>query len=150
MPYVARKEGGKYTVYKKKKDGKPGEKVGSTKGTKEALKKYMAALHMHESETLKTETTIMKKSELRAIIREEISKVIKEANISKGFAKAAEALKKIELEMQSVVKEFSAEKDLKKKEAIKAKLKDLTAKKKAAEIEFNIALKKEPIEDMED
>jgi len=92
----------------------------------------------------------MKKSELRKIIREEITKVIKEANISKGFAKAAEALKKIELEMQSVVKEFSAEKDLKKKEAIKAKLKDLTAKKKMAEVEFNIALAKEPIEDTEE
>jgi len=92
----------------------------------------------------------MKKSELRKIIREEITKVIKEATISKGFAKAAEALKKIELEMQSVVKEFSVEKDLKKKESIKAKLKDLTAKKKMVEVEFNIALAKEPIEDMEE
>lgn len=92
----------------------------------------------------------MKKSQLRNIIREEISKVIKEETISKGFAKAAEALKKIELEMQSMVKEFSSEKNLKKKEAIKAKLKDLTAKKKLAEVEFNIALAKEPIEDMEE
>ena len=92
----------------------------------------------------------MKKSELRNIIREEISKVIKEETISKGFAKAAEALKKIELEMQSVVKEFSSEKNLKKKEAIKSKLKDLTAKKKLAEVEFNIALAKEPIEDTEE
>lgn len=72
MPYVARKEGDKYTVYKKKKDGKPGEKVGSTKGTKEALKKYMAALHMHENQT-------MKKSTLISIIQEEIVNVLKEA-----------------------------------------------------------------------
>lgn len=92
----------------------------------------------------------MKKSELKKIIREEITKVIKEETISKGFAKAAEALKKIELEMQSMVKEFSAEKNLKKKEAIKSKLKDLTAKKKLAEVEFNIALAKEPIEDTEE
>lgn len=44
MPYTYKKEGDKYVVYKK--DG--GKRVGATKGTKEALKKYLAALHMHE------------------------------------------------------------------------------------------------------
>lgn len=43
MPYTYKKEKGKYTVYKKS-----GEKVGTTGGTKEELKKYLAALHIHE------------------------------------------------------------------------------------------------------
>jgi hypothetical protein len=46
MPYNVRKERGKYCVYKK--DG--GRKVGCTKGTKEAKKKYLAALHAAEDE----------------------------------------------------------------------------------------------------
>lgn len=48
MPYVARKQDDKYVVYKKKQDGSPGERVGATAGTKPALKKYLAALHMNE------------------------------------------------------------------------------------------------------
>ena len=44
MPYSYKKENGKYVVYKKDS----GKKVGSTDGTKEALKKYLAALHMNE------------------------------------------------------------------------------------------------------
>ena len=49
MPYTYAKQGSKYTVYKKKKGGERGEKVGSTEGTKEALKKYLAALHANET-----------------------------------------------------------------------------------------------------
>lgn len=45
MPYTYKKEGDKYVVYKK--DG--GKKVGSTAGNKDALNKYLAALHMHEN-----------------------------------------------------------------------------------------------------
>lgn len=41
MPYTHKKEGNKYVVYK------GGKKVGETKGTKEALKKYLAALHIN-------------------------------------------------------------------------------------------------------
>ena len=44
MPYVVR---GK-CVYKKGKGGKPGKKVGCTKGS---VKKYLAALHMHADES---------------------------------------------------------------------------------------------------
>lgn len=44
MPYSVKKENGKYCIYKKD----TGKKVGCTDGTKEALKKYMGALHMHE------------------------------------------------------------------------------------------------------
>ena len=57
MPYTYKKEGDKYVVYKK--DG--GKRVGATKGTKEALKKYLAALHMHEmklKENMKTNKSI--------------------------------------------------------------------------------------------
>jgi hypothetical protein len=55
MPYTYKKEGDKYCVYKK--DG--GKKVGCTKGNKEALRKYMAALHMHEiNNTMKTNKPI--------------------------------------------------------------------------------------------
>ena len=46
MPYETRKVDGKYCVYKK--DG--GKKVGCTKGTKEAKKKYLAALHANADE----------------------------------------------------------------------------------------------------
>lgn len=49
MPYRYRKVGNQYCVYKKKKDGSYGEKVGCTDGTKKALKKYLAALHANES-----------------------------------------------------------------------------------------------------
>ena len=45
MPYKTKKVGSKYCVYKK--DG--GKKVGCTKGTQEAKKKYLAALHVNES-----------------------------------------------------------------------------------------------------
>jgi hypothetical protein len=44
MPYTYKKQGDKYVVYKKS----TGKKVGTTAGNKTALKKYMAALHIHE------------------------------------------------------------------------------------------------------
>ena len=47
MPYSVRKQDNKYCVYKKDS----GEKVGCTAGNKEALRKYMAALHMNENNT---------------------------------------------------------------------------------------------------
>lgn len=46
MPYTYKKEGNKYVVYKK-----TGKRVGATKGTKTALKKYLSALHVHENST---------------------------------------------------------------------------------------------------
>ena len=47
MPYSVRKKGSKYCVYKKE----TGEKVGCTAGNKESLRKYLAALHIHEEFT---------------------------------------------------------------------------------------------------
>lgn len=44
MPYTYKKQDNKYCVYKKDS----GEKVGCTDGTKAALKKYLAALHINE------------------------------------------------------------------------------------------------------
>jgi hypothetical protein len=49
MPYKVKKEGDKYVVYKKD----TGKRVGSTAGNKEALKKYMAALHLNAKESVK-------------------------------------------------------------------------------------------------
>jgi hypothetical protein len=46
MPYSYHKEGDKYVVTKKD----TGKVVGRTKGTKEALKKYLAALHINANE----------------------------------------------------------------------------------------------------
>ena len=43
MPYAYKKVGDQYCVYKKD----TGKKVGCTDGTKEALNKYIAALHMN-------------------------------------------------------------------------------------------------------
>lgn len=48
MPYRYEKQGDKYVVYKKDS----GKRVGATAGNKEALKRYLAALHMHENDEL--------------------------------------------------------------------------------------------------
>ena len=51
MPYIARKQGDKYAVYKKD----TGKLVGHTAGNKEALRKYLAALHIHANESINIE-----------------------------------------------------------------------------------------------
>lgn len=55
MPYTHKKVGDQYVVYKGSK------KVGATKGTKEALKKYLAALHIADEKT-KKESKSLKES----------------------------------------------------------------------------------------
>lgn len=52
MPYTAKKVGDQYCVYKK--DG--GGKVGCTDGNKEALHKYLAALHINANESINEES----------------------------------------------------------------------------------------------
>lgn len=47
MPYKVKKQGDKYVVYKKD----TGKRVGATAGNKEALRKYMAALHINAKES---------------------------------------------------------------------------------------------------
>lgn len=73
MPYSYHKEGDKYVVTKKD----TGKVVGHTKGTKEALKKYLAALHLNADEG---KTNTMKKSELREMIAEIIKEVMNESS----------------------------------------------------------------------
>jgi hypothetical protein len=65
MPYTHKKVGNQYCVYKK--DG--GEKVGCTDGTEEALKKYMAALHINAKES---------KQSFGDMIRQEIANILRE------------------------------------------------------------------------
>lgn len=62
MPYTHKKVGDQYCVYKKD----TGKKVGCTDGNKEALIKYLAALHINDS-----------KISLRESIRKEIQKITK-------------------------------------------------------------------------
>ena len=45
MPYTHKKVGDQYCVYKKD----TGKKVGCTDGNKEALRRYLAALHINDS-----------------------------------------------------------------------------------------------------
>jgi len=51
MPYKVKKEGNKYVVYKKS----TGERVGATSANKEALRKYLAALHINAKESVVSE-----------------------------------------------------------------------------------------------
>jgi len=53
MPYTYKKQGDQYCVYKKD----TGKKVGCTDGTKEALNKYLAVLHMSTNK-MKNELTL--------------------------------------------------------------------------------------------
>lgn len=56
MPYTHKKVGTKYVVYKGTK------KVGETEGTKTALNKYLAALHIADKKTTKKEVKSLKES----------------------------------------------------------------------------------------
>ena len=56
MPYTHKKVGTKFVVYKK------GKKVGETEGTKTALNKYLAALHIADKKTAKKESKSLKEN----------------------------------------------------------------------------------------
>jgi hypothetical protein len=81
MPYSYHKDGDKYVVTKKD----TGKEVGRTKGTKEALKKYLAALHINANEG---KINTMKKSELTKMIQEVIKEVISEQMSSNKITEA--------------------------------------------------------------
>lgn len=72
MPYTYKKVGDKYCVYKKH----GGAKVGCTDGNKTALKKYLAALHVHESHSNDHEVSMAEK-QLEDIIRNSIELIQK-------------------------------------------------------------------------
>jgi hypothetical protein len=57
MPYTHKKVGTKFVVYKK------GKKVGETEGTKTALNKYLAALHIADKKTAKKEVKSLKENQ---------------------------------------------------------------------------------------
>jgi hypothetical protein len=60
MPYTYKKQGDKYAVYKKD----TGKLVGKTAGNRTALKKYLAALHMHELKLSENMKSTIKLSDL--------------------------------------------------------------------------------------
>ena len=66
MPYKVKKQGDEYVVYKKD----TGKRVGATAGNKEALRKYLAALHINANESVI-------KDKLREIIRKMVLEEIK-------------------------------------------------------------------------
>lgn len=89
MPYTHKKQGGKYVVYKKD----TGERVGATAGNEEALKKYLAALHMHADENKQVEMKYIKTFE---------------QFINESASDESESQEKIEKELQSnIIKKIS-------------------------------------------
>lgn len=66
MPYKVKKQGDEYVVYKKD----TGKRVGATAGNKEALRKYLAALHINANESVI-------KDKLREILRKMVLEEIK-------------------------------------------------------------------------
>ena len=61
MPYQAKKQGDKYVVYKKD----TGKRVGATAGNKEALRKYLAALHLNANESTISLTDLINEEDLK-------------------------------------------------------------------------------------
>jgi len=61
MPYEAKKQGDKYVVYKKD----TGKRVGATAGNKEALRKYLAALHLNANESTISLTDLINEEDLK-------------------------------------------------------------------------------------
>lgn len=67
MPYRYKKEGSQYCVYKKDS----GEKVGCTDGNREALNKYLAALHINAKEgVIKEEDEQIFQNKLKQIFKQ--------------------------------------------------------------------------------
>ena len=95
MPYSYKKVGDKYCVYKE-----GGAKVGCTAGNKEALKKYLAALHIH-GESI-SEADVMDPKEKEAT----------KAAIQKDIEAKKLALKNAEEKLKNL-KEFSLAKYVK-------------------------------------
>jgi hypothetical protein len=88
----------------------------------------------------------MKKSNLTEIIREEIQAVL-EVSMTRKFTNAVEELQKIQLAQQTLRKAFVAEKDATKKEKLKQAIIKMHKTVQKAEMNFNDAVKSEPIED---
>ncbi len=85
MPYTYKKVGDQYCVYKK--DG--GKKVGCTDGNKEALNKYLAALHANVDEQKS-----MSISEANSMFKKSTAEEAKAATTASQEAKDASAQSK--------------------------------------------------------
>ena len=85
---------------------------------------------------------------IREIIKEEIRKIsrIFEVGPSRKFAKAAEKLYDAQLKQQQLQKKFVAEKNPKKKEALKKLLIDMHRYVQKVQSAFNAALNQEPVD----
>ena len=79
------------------------------------------------------------------LIKEEVQKML-EASMTKGFRKAVEALQDVQLKQQQLRKAFVAEKKPKKKEKMKQALIKMHKIVQKAELDFNNALRSEPVE----
>jgi len=80
MPYTVKKQGDKYAVYKKD----TGKLVGKTKGTKEALRRYLAALHINANESLNQKQMSQNTIKLSSLISlKENEEVVKMSNEEK-------------------------------------------------------------------
>lgn len=82
MPYKVKKVGDKYAVYKKD----TGKLVGKTKGTKEALRKYLAALHINANESINNK--YMTHIKLATLLENENKEVEMTAEQKKAFLEA--------------------------------------------------------------
>jgi len=85
------------------------------------------------------------KAKISKIINEELERVI-EASLSSGFAKAIEAYQEVQIKQQKLRKAFVAEKNPKKREQLKQALIKIHKIVQRAELDFNNALMKEPID----
>jgi len=73
MPYKVKKQGDQYVVYKKD----TGKRVGATAGNKEALRKYMAALHINAKENANNNTTMKFKKFITEAEEQDFDKKLK-------------------------------------------------------------------------
>lgn len=113
MPYTHKKVGDQYCVYKKDS----GEKVGCTDGNKEALHKYLAALHIN----VKKESTL---NEMRAFIKAEISKILKEEEedgFDTSYDKLHDDLANVQRDMTKLFADFKQGKIQKDQYVVKRK-----------------------------
>lgn len=76
MPYKYKKVGDNYVVYKKS----TGKRVGATAGNKEALYKYLSALHINANENNTMKST--KEQILRECVREQIRRILSEEQLT--------------------------------------------------------------------
>ena len=111
MPYKTRKVGDKYCVYKKH----GGKKVGCTKGTEKAKKKYLAALHVNESFKFFFENLNSSSEDLKRMISNPDPERVKEYGGTKYVDMLKKKLQKVETieKVEENIEAFIRKKDFK-------------------------------------